>query len=90
MSRYRLELTREEELVLLRHCSDARYLEPGIWTCALNVVQKAGLNRAIQSSGWGLPNQRLEEKASGRVEKVSPAHTASEPRTPTRAPSGMS
>jgi putative transposase len=26
MSRYRLEPTRQQETILLRHCSDARYL----------------------------------------------------------------
>ena len=41
-----------------------------------NVAQKAGLNKAIQSSGWGLLVRRLEEKAPGRVEKVSPAYTS--------------
>ena len=41
-----------------------------------NVAAKAGLNRAINSSGWGLLVRRLEEKAPGRVEKVSPAFTS--------------
>ena len=41
-----------------------------------NVAQKAGLNKAIQSSGWGLLVRRLEEKAPGRVEKVPPAYTS--------------
>jgi putative transposase len=41
-----------------------------------NVAQKAGLNRAILSSGWGLFATRLEHKAAGRVEKVSPAYTS--------------
>jgi putative transposase len=41
-----------------------------------NVAQKKGLNRAILSSGWGLFAQRLEDKASGRVVKVSPAYTS--------------
>ena len=40
------------------------------------VAQKTGLNRAILSSGWGLFAQRLEDKASGRVGKVSPAYTS--------------
>ena len=38
-----------------------------------NVRAKAGLNRGILRSGWGLLVRRLEEKAPGRVEKVSPA-----------------
>ncbi|MGH3211913.1 MAG: RNA-guided endonuclease InsQ/TnpB family protein [Trebonia sp.] len=41
-----------------------------------NVAAKAGLNRAIQSSGWGRLVRRLEEKAPGRVEKVPPAYTS--------------
>jgi hypothetical protein len=36
-----------------------------------NVRQKAGLNRAIAASGWGLLVTRLEQKAPGRVQKVS-------------------
>ena len=38
--------------------------------------QKAGLNREILRSGWGLLARRLEDKAPGRVEKVSPAFTS--------------
>jgi len=41
-----------------------------------NVRAKAGLNREIMRSGWGLLVRRLEEKALGRVEKVSPAFTS--------------
>jgi putative transposase len=41
-----------------------------------NVRQKSGLNRAILGSGWGLLVRRLEDKAPGRVEKVSPAFTS--------------
>jgi putative transposase len=37
-----------------------------------NVRAKAGLNREILGSGWGL----LEDKAPGRVERVSPAFTS--------------
>jgi transposase len=35
-----------------------------------NVPQKAGLDRGILKSGWGLLAARLEQKAYGRVEKV--------------------
>ena len=38
--------------------------------------QKAGLNRAILRSGWGLLVRRLQDKAPGRVEKVRPAYTS--------------
>jgi transposase len=41
-----------------------------------NVRQKAGLNRGILRSGWGLLVRHLEQKAPGRVEKVSPAFTS--------------
>jgi transposase len=41
-----------------------------------NVRQKAGLNRGILASGWGLLVRRLQDKAPGRVEKVSPAYTS--------------
>jgi putative transposase len=41
-----------------------------------NVRAKAGLNRGILRSGWGLLVRRLEEKAPGRVEKIHPAFTS--------------
>ncbi len=41
-----------------------------------NVRQKAGLNRGILGSGWGLLVRRLEDKAPDRVEKVRPALTS--------------
>jgi putative transposase len=41
-----------------------------------NVRQKAGLNRGISRSGWGLLVRRLEDKAPGRVEKINPAFTS--------------
>ena len=41
-----------------------------------NVRQKAGLNRGILGSGWGLLVRRLEDKAPGRVEKIRPALTS--------------
>ena len=41
-----------------------------------NVAAKAGLNREIQRSGWGLLVRRLEQKAPGRVEKINPAFTS--------------
>jgi putative transposase len=41
-----------------------------------NVRQKAGLNREILRSGWGLVVRRLEDKAPGRVVKVDPAFTS--------------
>jgi transposase len=41
-----------------------------------NVAQKAGLNRQITRSGWGLLVRHLEDKAPGRVEKINPAYTS--------------
>jgi transposase len=41
-----------------------------------NVRQKAGLNRGILGSGWGLLVRRLADKAPGRVEKVKPHYTS--------------
>ena len=41
-----------------------------------NVRAKAGLNRRILDSGWGLLVRRLEEKAPGRVEKIKPHFTS--------------
>jgi len=40
------------------------------------VRAKAGLNRGILASGWGLLVARLEQKAPGRVEKVNHAYTS--------------
>ena len=40
------------------------------------LAQKAGLNRAILASGWGLFARRLEEKAPYRVERVNPAFSS--------------
>ena len=41
-----------------------------------NVRAKAGLNREIHRSGWGLLVRRLQDKAPGRVEKIPPAFTS--------------
>jgi putative transposase len=41
-----------------------------------NVRQKAGLNRGILTSGWGLLVRRLEQKAPDRLEKIKPAFTS--------------
>jgi transposase len=40
------------------------------------VAPKAGLNRRILASGWGLFARRLEHKAAGRVQKINPAYTS--------------
>ncbi len=41
-----------------------------------NVRAKAGLNRGILRSGWGLLVRRPEQKAPSRVEKVKPHYTS--------------
>ena len=40
------------------------------------VRQKAGLNRGILASFWGLMVRRLQDKAPGRVERINPAFTS--------------
>src|SRR5664280_2629042 len=44
-----------------------------------NVAAKAGLNRGILKSGWGLLVARLKQKAPGRVEEVKAAYTSQTP-----------
>jgi transposase len=41
-----------------------------------NVRAKAGLNRGILASGWGLLVRRLQDKAPGRVQKIKPHYTS--------------
>jgi transposase len=41
-----------------------------------NVRAKAGLNREILRSGWGLLVRRLADKAPGRGQKIKPAFTS--------------
>jgi putative transposase len=69
----RFEVIRVEDLRIKNMTGSARGTAdaPG-----RNVRQKAGLNREILASGWGLLVRRLEDKAPGRVEKVSPAFTS--------------
>jgi putative transposase len=69
----RFDLFRVEDLRITSMTRSARgtLVEPG-----RNVRQKAGLNRGILASGWGLLARRLHEKAPGRVEKVPAAFTS--------------
>ena len=69
----RFDVIRVEDLQIGNMTRSARgtWADPG-----RNVQQKAGLNRGILRSGWGLLVRRLEEKAPGRVEKISPAFTS--------------
>jgi putative transposase len=69
----RFEVIRVEDLQITNMTRSAKGTRenPG-----RNVRQKAGLNRGILRSGWGLLVRRLEDKAPGRVEKVRPALTS--------------
>jgi predicted RNA-binding Zn-ribbon protein involved in translation (DUF1610 family) len=82
MSRYRLNPAPAQEAVLRDHCGHARYIwnlaveQHSHWHPGRGVRAKAGLNRGILASGWGLLVRRLQDKAPGRVEKISPAFTS--------------
>ena len=69
----RFDLIRVEDLQITNMTRSAKGTpgDPG-----RNVRQKAGLNRGILRSGWGLLVRRLQDKAPGRVEKVRPAFTS--------------
>ena len=69
----RFDLIRVEELRITNMTRSAKGTQdnPG-----RNVRAKAGLNREILRSGWGLLVRRLTDKAPGRVEKVKPAFTS--------------
>ena len=69
----RFDLIRVEDLRIrsMTHSAGGTAGEPG-----RNVRQKARLNREILASGWGALVERLQDKAAGRVEKVSPAYTS--------------
>jgi putative transposase len=69
----RFDLIRVEDLPVRKLTGSARgtVTEPG-----RNVRAKAGLNREILASGWGILVKRLEQKADGRVEKINPAYTS--------------
>ena len=69
----RFDVIRVEDLQITNMTQSARGTrgDPG-----RNVRQKAGLNRGILRSGWGLLVRRLEEKAPGRVEKIKPHYTS--------------
>jgi putative transposase len=69
----RFDVIRVEDLKIANMTRSAR---GSIERPGRNVRQKAGLNREIMRSGWGLLVRRLEDKAPGRVEKVRPAHTS--------------
>ncbi|WP_328990966.1 transposase [Kribbella sp. NBC_01245] len=69
----RFDIIRVEDLKIGNMTRSARGTveEPG-----RNVRAKAGLNRGVLAQGWGLLVTRLEQKAPGRVERVSPVYTS--------------
>jgi putative transposase len=69
----RYDVIRVEDLKIgsMTHSARGTTAEPG-----RNVRAKAGLNREILASGWGLLVRRLQDKAPGRVEKINPAFTS--------------
>jgi putative transposase len=69
----RFDMIRVEDLRVrdMTRSAKGTVAEPG-----RNVRAKAGLNRQILASGWGILVRRLEQKAPGRVEKVNPAFTS--------------
>ena len=69
----RFDVIRVEDLQITNITRSARGTrgDPG-----RNVAQKAGLNRGILRSGWGLLVRRLQDKAPDRVEKVKPHYTS--------------
>jgi putative transposase len=69
----RFDLIRVEDLriVEMTHSVRGTARSPG-----RNVRAKAGLNREILRSAWGLLVRRLEDKAPGRVQRVRPAFTS--------------
>jgi transposase len=70
---HRFDIIRIEDLSIR---SMTRSAKGSIQTPGRNVAAKAGLNRGITRSGWGLPARRLEDKAPGRVERIDPAFTS--------------
>jgi putative transposase len=69
----RFDLIRVEDL---RIASMTRSAGGTLANPGRGVRQKAGLNRGILASGWGLLTRRLEDKARGRVEKIRAAFTS--------------
>jgi transposase len=69
----RFDVIRVEDLDIrsMTHSARGTLAEAG-----RNVAAKAGLNRGILKSGWGLLVRRMVDKAPGRVEKVPPAFTS--------------
>jgi transposase len=69
----RFDVIRVEDLRIMGMTRSAKgtAAEPGH-----HVRAKAGLNRQIPASGWGILVRRLEQKATGRIEKINSAYTS--------------
>jgi transposase len=69
----RFDVIRVEDLRVrdMTRSAKGTLAEPG-----RNVRAKAGLNREILNSGWGILVRRLEQKAPGRVQKINPTFTS--------------
>ena len=69
----RFDLIRVEDLQIgnMTRSAKGSAVSPG-----RHVRAKAGLNREILRSGWGLLVRRVEDKARGRVERIKPAYTS--------------
>jgi putative transposase len=90
MSRYRLLPSLAQEAVLRDHCARARYVwnlaveQQSHWRRGRKSApgypeqcrQLTAARAEHLRSGWGLLVRRLEDKAPGRVEKISPAFTS--------------
>jgi transposase len=73
------DLARHYDLIVLEDLKTARMARSARGTLdapGRNVRQKAGLNRGILASAWGLLARRLDDKAPGRVVKINPAFTS--------------
>ena len=69
----RFDVIRVENLLVLNMTRSA---EGTMGSPGRNVRAKAGLNREILASGWGILVKRLQQKAPGRIEKINPAYTS--------------
>jgi putative transposase len=69
----RFDVIRVENLLVLNMTRSA---EGTMGSPGRNVRSKAGLNREILASGWGILVKRLQQKAPGRIEKINPAYTS--------------
>ena len=69
----RFDVIRVEQLHISKMTRSAKSTAHGARSGA---AQKAGLNREILSSGWGLLVRRLDEKAVGRVQRINAAFTS--------------